>query len=136
MPSYVVHQISAELNEAHRPLKNSRVGVIGVAYKKNTGDVRESPALTIIESLLFGGARVSYHDPHVPRFKVEDTVLESRDLSAEYLAEQDCVVILTDHDGLDWSLVASCGARIVDTRNALRRFAPIAERAVPDPSPA
>jgi UDP-N-acetyl-D-glucosamine dehydrogenase len=136
MPSYVVHRISAELNEAHRPLKNSRVGVIGVAYKKNTGDVRESPALTIIESLLFGGARVTYHDPHVPTLKVDHTVLESSSLSAEYLAEQDCVVILTDHDGLDWSLVASYGARIVDTRNALRRFAPIAERAVPDPSPA
>ena len=126
MPSYVVHQISAELNEAHRPLRNSRVGVIGVAYKKNTGDVRESPALTIIESLLDGGCRVTYHDPHVARLKVDGIVLDSSDLTATYLAEQDCVVILTDHSDVDWSMVTSNAPRIVDTRNALRRLVPIA----------
>ena len=136
MPSYVVHRIAAELNEAHRPLKNSRIGVIGVAYKKNSQDVRESPALMIIESLLAGGSRVTYHDPHVPRLKVDGTVLESNDLSAAYLAEQDCVVILTDHSNVDWSLVTSNAARIVDTRNALRRFAPVAGQAVREPSPA
>jgi UDP-N-acetyl-D-glucosamine dehydrogenase len=136
MPSYVVHQISSQLNEAHRPLRNSRVGVIGVAYKKNSGDVRESPALTIIESLLDDGCRVTYHDPHVARLKVDGIMLESSELTAGYLAEQDCVVILTDHSAVDWSLVTSNAARIVDTRNALRRLAPIAGTAVRNPSPA
>ena len=135
MPSYVVHQIAAELNEADRPLRNSRVGVIGVAYKRDTGDVRESPALTIIESLLDGGCNVTYHDPHVPLLKVDGIVLQSSGLSAAYLAKQDCVVILTDHSGVDWSLVTSNAARIVDTRNALRRLAPIAGKTVRDPSP-
>ncbi len=136
MPSYVVHQIAAQLNEAHRPLKNSHVGVIGVAYKKNTGDIRESPALPIIEALLAGGSLVTYHDALVPRLKVDGILLESSDLSAAYVADQDCVVILTDHDGTDWTLVTSNAARIVDTRNALRRLAPIAGTAVRDPSPA
>ena len=136
MPSYVVHQIAAELNEAHRPLRNSRVGVIGVAYKKNSGDVRESPALPIIESLLDGGSRVTYHDPHVARLNVDGIVLESSDLSATYLAEQDCVVILTDHSDVDWSLVTSMSARVVDTRNALRRLAPVGKPVMADSTPA
>ena len=134
MPAYVVHQISAQLNDVHRPLKNSRVAVIGVAYKKNTGDVRESPALTIIEALLDGGCRVTYHDPHVPQLKVDGIVLESSDYSAEYLEEQDCVVILTDHDAVDWSLLKTDGARIVDTRNALRRLSTVKGTPVRDPS--
>jgi len=136
MPSYVVLQVAAVLNDARRPLKDSRVGVIGVAYKKNTSDVRESPALTIIESLLLGGAQVTYHDPHVARLKVDGILLESSALSAGYIAEQDCVVILADHDSVDWFLVESNAARIVDTRNALRRLAPIAGLAVRDPSSA
>ena len=136
MPAYVVHQISAELNVAHRPLRDSRVGVIGVAYKKNSGDVRESPALTIIESLLEGGCRVTYHDPHVAKLRVDSVVLESSALSASYLAEQDCVVILTDHSDVDWSLLMSTPAPIVDTRNALRRLAPISGIKVADASPA
>ena len=136
MPSYVVHRVAAELNDTNRPLKESRIGVIGVAYKKNTADVRESPALTIIESLLHSGACVTYHDAHVPRLKVDGVVLDSSELTAAYLADQDCVLILADHDNIDWYLVSSSATRIVDTRNALRRFAPITGVAVRDLKPA
>ncbi len=136
MPSYVVNRVAAELNDANKPLKDSRIGVIGVAYKKNTSDVRESPALTIIEGLLDSGAQVTYHDSHVPRLKVDGIVLDSNELSESYLAAQDCVLILADHDNIDWFLVRSSAARIVDTRNALQRFAPITGAAVLDPSPA
>ena len=135
MPNYVVNRIAGELNEVNRPIKESHIGVIGVAYKKNTSDVRESPALTIIESLLETGAKVSYHDAHVPHLKVDHTVLDSNELTSDWLGAQDVVVILADHDSVDWFLVNSSATMIVDTRNALRRFAPITG-AVRDPSPA
>ncbi len=126
MPAYVVQRVTSTLNEAHKPLKDSRIGVIGVAYKKNTSDVRESPALTIIESLLESGARVTYHDSHVPKLRLEPEALESNPLTASYLSSQDCVLILADHDDIDWTLIRSSAKMVVDTRNALRRPAPIA----------
>jgi UDP-N-acetyl-D-glucosamine dehydrogenase len=139
MPGYVVHRIISELNAIQRPLQGSRIGVLGVAYKKNSSDVRESPAVAVIESLLDAGAIVTYHDPHVASLKADGTVLQGHDLSAEWLNEQDCMVILTDHDEIDWFLVTSNADRIVDTRNALRRFAsvtvpPIRTPATPAPA--
>jgi len=97
--------------------------VLGVAYKRDVGDVRESPALDIIDALCRKGAQVTYHDPHVPRLRIEDRDLESIALTAEGLTEADCVVIVTDHTAYDWPWIAAQTGLIVDTRNALRSVA-------------
>ena len=137
MPGYVVHRIISELNAIQLPLQGSRIGVLGVAYKKNTSDVRESPALSVIESLLDGGAIVTYHDPHVKSLKADGTVLHGHELTADWLSEQHCMVILTDHDEIDWFLVTSNAERIIDTRNALRRFTSVSAATIRTPvSPA
>jgi UDP-N-acetyl-D-glucosamine dehydrogenase len=121
VPDYVVGKIAAALNGGERSLAGSSVGILGVAYKKNTSDVRESPAVPIVEQLLSAGATVSYHDPHVSRFPVKGTELRSKSLTADYLSAQDCVVIVADHDAIDWALVGANAVMVVDTRNTLKR---------------
>jgi UDP-N-acetyl-D-glucosamine dehydrogenase len=123
MPEYVVGKVVKELNAKQAALSGSRIAVLGVAYKKNTSDVRESPAIPIVEQLLAGGGLVSYHDPHVPVFKVNGGTLYSQPLTAEYLREQDCTLVVADHDELDWPLVLRHAGTVVDTRNALKRVA-------------
>jgi UDP-N-acetyl-D-glucosamine dehydrogenase len=102
------------------------VAIIGIAYKKDVDDPRESPAFEIIEELLQLGADLSYHDPHIPnmpRMRKHDIRLSSQPLTAEYLAEQDCVLIVADHTAVDWSLVLKSSRLIVDPRNALGKIA-------------
>ncbi len=92
---------------------------MGVAYKKDIDDVRESPALDVIRLLQRRGAAVSYHDPHVRKLKDEAVDLASIPLTSETLAAADCVVIVTDHSDVDYSLIERCARLVVDTRNAL-----------------
>lgn len=133
MPGYVVRCVVDALNEDRKPLNGSHVLVVGVAYKPNVDDVRETPAAEIIERLWDGGARVDYHDPHVPSFpsmRKHTIELSSVDLTAENLARYDCVLIVTDHARVDWPLVAQHARLVVDTRDALAGMTTIAGRVV------
>ena len=121
MPEYWVGQIVDRLNEQGRAARGSTVLVLGVAYKKDIDDVRESPALDVIRLLQQRGAVVRYHDPHVRKLKDEAIDLASTPLTADTLAAADCVVIVTDHSDIDYALVGRSARVVVDTRNALAR---------------
>jgi UDP-N-acetyl-D-glucosamine dehydrogenase len=118
-PGYVVAKVVKVLNRNRKALLGARVGLIGVAYKKNTSDVRESAAIRIIELLKHEGAEVTYHDPRVPSIIVEGTEFASRPLSDAYLSSQDAILIVADHDAIDWSLILPYSPIVVDTRNVL-----------------
>lgn len=124
MPWHIVERVSEILGRDKRTLKGSSVLVLGVAYKKNVDDPRESPALDVIEHLLGEGARVSYSDPFIPSVEVGKRALSSVAMSPLVLKKQDAVVILTDHSAFDYAAVAKFGRRVLDSRNVLRRFAP------------
>jgi UDP-N-acetyl-D-glucosamine dehydrogenase len=119
MPEYVMTKISRALNSRAKAVCGSRVLVVGVAYKANVTDVRESPALELIELLLEQGADVVYHDDYVPSLAVGDTRLKSLDLHPEELENADLVVIETAHSGIDWQMVGRHSKVIVDTRNIM-----------------
>ncbi len=121
MPHFVVDKIQHALNEHRKPLNGSRVHILGVAYKRDIDDVRESPALDIIHLLMRRGAEVTYTDPHVPLLRIEDKELFSQEADG-LIAEADCVAIVTDHSTLDYAAVVDKARLIVDTRNALKRF--------------
>jgi UDP-N-acetyl-D-glucosamine dehydrogenase len=118
MPYYALSRIARALNGRARPLQGAAILLLGVAYKPDVGDMRESPALKLRELLAAHGARVTYHDPHVPRLPDGDA---SRELSAEALAGVDCVVIATAHAALDLALVIEHADLVVDLRNAVRQ---------------
>jgi UDP-N-acetyl-D-glucosamine dehydrogenase len=120
MPHYVVTRITEALNEHAKSLRGSRVLILGVAYKRDVGDIRESPALEIIGLLQSKKAEVNYHDPHVPWFLHNGQRFESLPLDAETLRQQDCVVIATDHTSLDYNWILDHAACVVDTRNATK----------------
>ena len=119
MPHFVVDKIQNALNEHSKPLSGSHVHVLGVAYKRDIDDVRESPALDIILLLERRGARVTYSDPFVPTVKIEGLELCSVDALAAS-AEADCVVVVTDHAAFDYDGITAKAKLIVDTRNALK----------------
>jgi UDP-N-acetyl-D-glucosamine dehydrogenase len=126
MPEHVVQLVADGLNDSSKAMKGSRVLLLGVAYKKDIDDVRESPALSIIDRLRARGADVSYHDPFVPHLSFEDAhtegggePLSSIALTDDELKATDCVIIVTDHSGIDYGRVTSLAPLIVDTRNAL-----------------
>jgi UDP-N-acetyl-D-glucosamine dehydrogenase len=125
MPYHVVDLISQALSLRRKPLRDARVLVLGVAFKPDIDDARNSPAERVIELLLSRSAQVAYHDPYVPRFQVgndvfyQDTVvLESVPLTEGEIAAADCVVIVTDHRSLDYAQVVEHADLVVDTRNA------------------
>src|SRR5256885_12176553 len=121
MPEYWVAQVVAQLNEQGKAARGSTVLVVGVAYKKDIDDIRESPAIDIIRLLQQRGAMVVYHDPFVPHLK-EDTVdLRSVPLTPAQLGAADCAIIVTDHSAVDYALVARHVRRLVDTRHVLPR---------------
>lgn len=120
MPFQVAEWVAEALNERDMSLRKSRVLVIGVAYKEDIADIRESPALKIIEILAGRGAEVSYHDPYVDSVEVAGRTYSSVGLE-EGLADCDCVLIATAHSGVDFDRVASSGAALVDTRNVAGR---------------
>jgi UDP-N-acetyl-D-glucosamine dehydrogenase len=119
MPHYVVDKVIMALNEQSRSVKGSRIVILGVAYKANIDDVRESPALDIIELLRLRGANVDYHDPYVPSVKLDGHRLESCAYSPSLLQGADCVVIVTNHDWYNWQDVLTHSKSIVDTRNTM-----------------
>ncbi len=120
MPAHWVQKVQNALNEDGKAVKGSRVLVVGVAYKKDISDMRESPALDIIQLLQEKGADVVYHDPHVASLKHEGIALDSVDDLDAALAEADCTVIVTDHTDYDWEHVAERAGLIVDTRRAIK----------------
>lgn len=120
MPEYVVDKLSDVLNKRGKALNGSRVLLVGVAYKKDVSDVRESPALEIIELLKEKGARVSYHDPYVPALKTESGKVRSMKMGKSMLKTQDAVIIVTNHSNIDYKFILSNSRLILDTRNALR----------------
>lgn len=126
MPEHVVQLVSDGLNDGRKALNGSRVLLLGVAYKKDIDDVRESPALSIIDRLRVKGAHVRYHDPFVGELRFDDAhtqgsgePLQSVSLTDEELRAADCVVIVTDHSQIDYARVCQLTSLIVDTRNAL-----------------
>jgi UDP-N-acetyl-D-glucosamine dehydrogenase len=121
MPGYVVEQLMRGLNRAGKAVNGAKIALIGIAYKKDVDDPRESPAFEIIEELLELGADLSYHDPHIPRLpktRKHDLRMASQPLTPEYLGSQDCVLIVTDHSAVDWGQVVKHARLIVDPRNA------------------
>jgi UDP-N-acetyl-D-glucosamine dehydrogenase len=123
MPRHVAGKVAELLNEGRLAVNGSRVLVLGVAYKPNVSDMRESPALDVIALLAARGAEISYHDPHVPEIQVEGVSYKSVDLTPATLSGADIAVVLTDHEGVDWEQVVAHAPRIFDTRNATRDVA-------------
>ena len=119
MPQFVVDKVQAALNDVCKAVNGARVHVVGVAYKRDVADVRESPAIDILGLLIRLGAEVSYSDDFVPRLELESRTLEHTPLD-QGVQEADCVVIVTDHSGVDYQALADRAALIVDSRNALR----------------
>ena len=118
MPHFVVDKIQNALNDAGKPVKGSRIHVMGVAYKRDIDDMRESPALDVILLLKRLGAVVAYSDPQVPTLRLDG--LELSAAPEEAAAEADCVVIITDHSAFDYKGLVARSRLIVDTRNALK----------------
>lgn len=120
MPRHITAMVIDALNERGRCLRGARVLVLGVTYKRDVNDVRESPALEIIKLLRGKGAHVQYSDPHVPELLVEDEKLVGVPLTASTLATADCAVLVTDHRAFDYELIAREARVVIDVRNALR----------------
>jgi len=119
MPQFVVNKVQSVLNDLGKAARKARIHLLGVAYKKNTSDVRESPALDVLTLLRRLGASLSYSDPLVPRIELGGEKLRSQPV-LEACRRADCVVLLTDHSTFDYSAIARTARRIVDTRNAFR----------------
>ncbi len=121
MPEYWVAQVVDRLNEQGKAARGSTVLVVGVAYKKDIEDIRESPAIDIIQLLQQRGATIVYHDPFVSHLEEDSVDLRSVPLTHAQLAAADCVIIVTDHSTVDYALVARHARRVVDTRHVLPR---------------
>ena len=122
MPDYVVEKIGKALNEHDKFFKGAKILILGVAYKKDINDTRESPAIRIIELLKDRGAQLSYHDDHIPKMKINGNSFKSLSLNTTTLKAHDAVVIVTDHSVVDYSKVVRHSKLIIDTRNALMNF--------------
>jgi UDP-N-acetyl-D-glucosamine dehydrogenase len=122
MPGFTVQRIADGLNERRKPLKGSKILALGVTYKRDTNDIRESPALQVLEGLREKGAAVYFCDPYVRSILVRGEMLKAIELTPNLLQSMDCVAILTDHSAFDYTMVAKFGALILDTRNALKGF--------------
>ena len=119
MPNYVIQKTLLGLNEQQKAIKNSKIMVLGAAYKKNVDDMRESPSLVIMERLIALGANVCYHDPYVPQLhemRHHHLDLASTPFTEQTIREQDCVLISTAHDDVDYKLLLKCASLIIDTR--------------------
>jgi len=119
MPRYTLGKIQDALNLAKKPLNGSRVLVLGIAYKPNVDDLRESPALDVIHLLQTKGADVAYHDPYIPHLDHDNILMDSVTDLMQEVKEADCVAIITDHDNYDYKAILDAAQMIVDTRNAL-----------------
>lgn len=121
MPHYVVDVAMRALNDRGRSVRGSRIGILGVAYKKNVDDPRESPAFEILQELAALGAELSYHDPYIarlPRGRKNQLEIDSQPLDAKWLQSLDCLIVVTDHSEIDWQFVKDQARLIIDPRNA------------------
>jgi UDP-N-acetyl-D-glucosamine dehydrogenase len=127
MPYHVVESVSSALNERQKALKGSRLLVLGVAYKKDVDDLRESPSLKIMQLLGERGAQVDYNDPYFAQLHkmrhYDFSAMKSVDISPAVLSSYDCVIIATDHSSYDYSAIVEAAQLVVDTRNSTRRIA-------------
>jgi UDP-N-acetyl-D-glucosamine dehydrogenase len=134
MPAFVVNKVADALNQRGKPVKGSKVALLGMAYKKDVDDPRESPGFELMDLLLKKGAVITYNDPHIPRLPpmrhYPHLRMESHPLTADYLAAQDCVLVVTDHSAYDWQWVVEHSPLVVDTRNATRGVTADRERVV------
>jgi UDP-N-acetyl-D-glucosamine dehydrogenase len=120
MPEHVVNKVSDALNSQGKAIKGSNILILGVAYKKNVGDTRESPAIDIVLKLLSKGANITYVDPYVPSFSVEDSDIPKAELTPGVLKKSDLAVIVTNHDMFDYAIIEQNAPLVLDTRNALK----------------
>lgn len=134
MPHYVIHKLADALNDRGKPIKGSKILLLGMAYKKDVDDPRESPGFELMDLLLKKGAGLRYHDPHIPQLPpmrhYPHLHMTSEELTAELLREQDAVLIATDHSAYDWPWIVEHAALVVDTRNATQRVTAHRERIV------
>ena len=122
MPDYIIQKVAYALNSERKSINGSKILVLGVTYKNDISDIRESPSLKIIEKLEKWGANVSYYDPYVPNLKIGERIFNSiKDLSRDILKDFDSVVILTAHSNIDYDLIYENAHIIVDTRNAIKK---------------
>jgi UDP-N-acetyl-D-glucosamine dehydrogenase len=134
MPDYVLRRLGEALNDAGKPIRGSRIALLGIAYKRDVDDPRESPSFVLLERLLAQGAVMSYNDPHVPALprmrKHHLPALQSSELTADFLEQQDCVLIATDHSAYDYDFIVRHACLVIDTRNATRNVLERRERIV------
>ena len=122
MPGFIVSRVADALNERQKSLKGSKILALGVTYKRDATDIRESPALEVLEGLREKGAFVYYADPFIPSLMLGDTLLESTNIHPDALQSMDCVVVLTDHSSFDYQMIVAHSPIIVDCRNVLKDF--------------
>lgn len=132
MPEYVVSRLGEFLNDEGKPIRGSKISLLGMAYKKDVDDPRESPSFELMELLLARGAEMTYNDPHIPKLPkmrhYDVPAMESQELTPEYLAAQDCVLIATDHTAYDYGFIVSNSRLVLDTRNATKEVTEHRER--------
>jgi UDP-N-acetyl-D-glucosamine dehydrogenase len=133
MPQYVVNRLAEFLNEQRKPINGSRIAILGVAYKKDVDDARESPAFELMRLLFSRGAQLSYNDPHIPvlprvRHYPDLPEMKSAPLTPDFLGAQDCVLVATDHSSYDYQFIVEHSKLVLDTRNATRRVTKGRER--------
>jgi len=123
MPHYVVQRTMEALNDRDRSIRNAKILILGLAYKKDVDDVRESPSLKLIELFSEKGAKVDFNDPHVPKthkMRMYNFRMNSVPLTEKNLNKYDCVVISTDHTAYDYAFIAKHARLVIDTRNACK----------------
>ena len=125
MPSYVIGRTAEFLNEFGKPIRGSKICLLGVAYKKDVDDPRESPSFELLDLLSERGAIMTYSDPHVPKLPTmrhyDLPIMESVELSADFLSQQDAVLIATDHSQFDYEHIVRHSELVIDTRNATQQ---------------
>jgi len=122
MPDHVVGRIAEILNKFKTPLNNSKILIVGISYKKDVKDTRESPALEIISLLKTAGSRMDYHDPYVEKIIIDDKILKSKKVNRRNLAKYDLVCIVAAHTNVDYKLIVKHAKVVFDTRNVLKKF--------------
>ena len=121
MPKYVVERIQSELiRKQKKTIHRSKILILGISYKRDVADTRESPAFEVIEQLVEHGAKVSYHDPFVPHIEFESIKLKSKPLNKTTVSAHDMAVIITDHSSVDYGLLVKQAKLILDTRNCIK----------------
>ena len=134
MPQYVLKRVSDALNDRSKPVRGSKIALLGIAYKRDVDDPRESPSFVLLEGLIAQGAEVTYNDPHVPKLpsmRSHDVPkLASCELTPSYLASQDCVLIATNHSAYDYDFIVKHSPLVVDTRNATQNVSQGREKIV------